>query len=97
MSTLLVASVAPSTAAAYSSGWKRWIEFAEQLGVGHLPSEHAHCACVLSAFQGLHLTAFALMFCAHQFFVKALRATTICGYLSGVAHNLCVEARPENR
>ena len=64
------------------------MRFADKLGVSHLPSEHARCVCVLSAFQGLHLTAFALMFCAHMFFVKALSASTICGYLAGVSFNL---------
>ena len=86
--SLLSASVAQSTAAGYSNAWKRWTDFAGSLQVSPFPSAHVLCSCILGSFTGLHIIALALLFCTHYFYVSKMKATTICGYLAGVAHNL---------
>jgi len=86
--SLLAASVAQSTAAGYSNAWQRWIDFAKSLQVSPFPSTHVLCSCILGSVPGLHIITLALLFCTHYFYVSKVKATTIWGYLAGIAHNL---------
>jgi len=88
MLSLLSASVAESTASSYKAGWNKWTGFAKSMGVSYLPSAHQVCQCYLGSLQVSHMIALSLLFCVHQFYVLKLRATSICGYLSGIAFNL---------
>jgi hypothetical protein len=85
---LLSASVNPSTVKQYDIGWRYWKEFAIQCNFGYLPSEHVGCHCQLGSISKQHMAALAVLFCAHQFFELHKSASTVTGYLSGVAFHL---------
>ncbi len=85
---LLNASVNPSTVKCYDLGWRYWSEFTSYLGVALLPSAHIVCSCFLNSFAKVHMAALTVLFCAHQFFERGKSASTVTGYLSGVAFHL---------
>ncbi len=85
---LLSASVSLSTAKHYEVGWRYWREFSYHLGFNFLPSEHFNCTCSLDSLSKCHMAAFTVLFCSYQFFELHKSASTVTGYLSGVAFHL---------
>ena len=83
----MLSSVADSTAAHYSVGWRSWTAFAAIVGQSPFPSS-SNSVVLLGAFTFSIAVAFATGFCAYGRDTLGLSPSTICGYLSGVAFNL---------
>ena len=83
----MAASVADTSMASYSVGWRKWTAFASLVGIPCVPPQ-VDPGIMLGEVKVSSMIALTFAFCQYHFKELKLSPATICGYLSGVSFNL---------
>ena len=84
---LMSASIADSSIASYSVGWRKWTSFASLVGISSVPPVVDN-GVMIGDLRVPSMVALTFAFCQYHFKELRLTPATVCGYLSGVSFNL---------